>query len=293
MKRINPGREIETAIDWLSTQFSPVFDGISTAVDTIVTAFQSILLLPHPSVIVIVTSALMYYLNVQGTKLLSAAGWKKGGGITVFTVLGLTLLYFMGLWTETMETCALVISSTFLALLFGIPLGILSARNDRIEQIVRPVLDFMQTMPPFVYLIPAILFFGVGNVPGVVATVVFALPPAVRLTSLGIRNVSKEVVEASISFGTTKRQLLLKVQIPLAKSTILAGINQVIMLALSMVVIASMVGASGLGQEVYKGILKADLALGFNAGLGIVIVAIILDRMTQTLGNLGKKQKRE
>jgi glycine betaine/proline transport system permease protein len=150
----------------------------------------------------------------------------------------------------------------------------------------------MQTMPAFVYLIPAIILFSVGDVPGVVATIVFALPPAVRLTNLGIRNVPKDVVEASHAFGSTKRQLLYKVQLPLAMPTILAGVNQVIMLSLSMVVIASMVGAGGLGQEVYKGILQADIALGFEAGLGIVILAIILDRITQNLG-MGSKLNQE
>jgi len=183
----------------------------------------------------------------------------------------------------TTQTMALVISASIIALLIGIPLGIWASRSDRAESVIRPILDFMQTMPAFVYLIPAILFFGVGNVPGIVATVIFALPPAVRLTNLGIRGVQEDVVEASIAFGSTKRQLLYKVQIPLAMPTILAGVNQVIMLSLSMVVIASMVGAGGLGQAVYRGILKADVGLGFEAGLGIVILAIILDRLTQSL----------
>jgi len=192
-------------------------------------------------------------------------------------------------WEETMLTLALVVTSAILALLIGIPIGIWAAKSDRVEETVRPVLDFMQTMPPFVYLIPAILFFSVGNVPGVVATIVFALPPGVRFTSLGIRNVQPDVVEAAWSFGASDRQLLYKVQIPLAKPTILAGVNQVIMLSLSMVVIASMVGAAGLGQEVYKGILTANIALGFEAGMGIVVVAIILDRITQALGEAAKK----
>lgn len=196
-------------------------------------------------------------------------------------------------WEDTMLTFALVVTSAILALAIGIPIGIWAAKSDRVEETVRPALDFMQTMPPFVYLIPAILFFSVGNVPGVVATVVFALPPGVRFTSLGIRNVQPDVVEAAWSFGASSRQLLYKVQLPLAKSTILAGVNQVIMLSLSMVVIASMVGAAGLGQAVYKGILTANIALGFEAGMGIVVVAIILDRITQALGESAKKAKDE
>jgi glycine betaine/proline transport system permease protein len=197
---------------------------------------------------------------------------------------GLALLFLMDFWEETMKTLALVVTSAILALIIGIPLGIQTARSETMERIVRPILDFMQTMPAFVYLIPAILFFSVGNVPGVVATVVFALPPAVRLTNLGIRTVQQDVVEAAKAFGASERQLLYKVQIPLALPSILAGVNQVIMLSLSMVVIASMVGAAGLGQAVYKSILQADIGLGVESGLGIVIIAIVLDRITQAIG---------
>jgi glycine betaine/proline transport system permease protein len=196
----------------------------------------------------------------------------------------------MGYWEESMQTLALVLASTFVSLLTGVPLGIWAARSERVNKILRPILDFMQTMPAFVYLIPAILFFNVGDVPGVIATVVFSLPPAVRLTSLGIRGVPKEVVEAAQSFGSTRKQLLYKVQIPLAMPTILAGLNQVIMLSLSMVVIASMVGAAGLGQVVYQGVTQARVGLGFESGLGIVILAIILDRTTQAIGSFGRKK---
>jgi glycine betaine/proline transport system permease protein len=167
--------------------------------------------------------------------------------------------------------------------LFGIPLGIWAARSNTANAIIRPILDLMQTMPAFVYLIPAIFFFSVGNTPGVIATVIFSLPPAVRLTSLGIRNVPEDVIEAGHAFGATDKQILFKIQLPLAKTTILAGINQVILLALSMVVIASMVGAKGLGAIVYQGIQQNDIAKGFESGLGIVVLAIILDRITQAV----------
>ncbi len=295
MIRIQLGKYIEIAIEWLSEHLAPVFDTISAIIDNMVTGFQEgLIFIPAPILIIFVT-ALAYYLTTANVKRFSKQGWRKGKNMMFFSLVGLLLVNSMNLWQETLETFALVLTSAILALLIGIPLGIYTSRNDNFEKVIRPALDLMQTMPPFVYLIPAILFFSVGNVPGVVATVVFALPPAVRLTNLGIRGVQKEVVEASTSFGSTKKQLLFKVQIPLAKPTILAGVNQVIMLSLSMVVIASMVGASGLGQEVYKGILRADLALGFEAGLGIVILAIILDRLTQALGsisgNTSKKDK--
>jgi glycine betaine/proline transport system permease protein len=194
----------------------------------------------------------------------------------------------MGLWSETVATLALVIAATLVSLVIGIPLGIWAARNDLVERIVRPVLDLMQTMPAFVYLIPAAMFFGLGRVPGVVATIIFAMPPAVRLTNLGIRQVPKELVETGLAFGCTSGQLLLKVQLPTARPSIMAGVNQTIMLALSMVVIASMIGAGGLGDTVLRGIQRLDVGLGFEGGLGVVILAIILDRITQSFG----KQRR-
>ncbi|HKL08740.1 MAG TPA: proline/glycine betaine ABC transporter permease [Bacteroidales bacterium] len=281
--RLNIGKYVEKGVEWLSENASGFFDAITVGIDAVVTAMQTVLLSSPFWLTIILLALLSYYLPARG-KLFTKSGWKAGGGMGIFTLLGLLLLYFMGYWEETMQTIALIIASALIALIIGIPLGIYAARNDRAEKIIRPILDFMQTMPAFVYLIPAIILFSVGNVPGVVATIVFALPPAVRLTNLGIRNVPGDVVEASRAFGSTKKQLLFKVQLPLAMPTILAGVNQVIMLSLSMVVIASMVGAAGLGQAVYKGILKADIGLGFEAGLGIVVLAIILDRITQNLG---------
>lgn len=248
--------------------------------------------------LVVLIPALLYYNKAKAYGLFTKAGYNAAGGYRViiqFVVLLFLYLFaskeYMGLivfassyWEQTMLTLALVVGSALIALLIGIPVGIWASRNAKVEATLRPILDLMQTLPPFVYLIPAILFFSVGNVPGVVATVVFALPPGVRLTSLGIRSVQPDAVEAAHSFGASDRQLLFKVQLPLAKPTILAGVNQVIMLSLSMVVIASMVGAKGLGNAVYKGILRADLGLGFEAGLGIVIIAILLDRITQKIG---------
>ncbi len=290
MRIINPGKYIEKGVDWISTNAAPFLDGVSNVIEFFVEGFQDLLLFLHPFLMIVVLALLIYVANAGGFKTsLKKKGWRKGRGMLVFSLVGLFFLFAMGFWVETMQTLALVISSSFIALLFGIPIGIWSARNDSAERIIRPVLDFMQTMPAFVYLIPAILFFSVGNVPGVIATVIFSLPPAVRLTNLGIRNVPSDVVEAAKAFGSTPSQLLFKVQFPLALPTILAGVNQVIMLALSMVVIASMVGASGLGEKVYQGILQADIGLGFEAGLGIVIVAIILDRVSQAFGVVRKK----
>ena len=284
MINIKLGEYVELIIDKIAYVGEPVFDGITAGVEWIVTGLQTVLTFPHPVIMTALFAGLAYWLLARPYGPFTRKGWQAGRGIAIFTIAGLFLLSGMGFWVETMQTLALVISSALISLIIGIPTGIIASRSDRFEQLIRPVLDLMQTMPAFVYLIPAILFFSVGNVPGVVATVVFALPPGVRLTNLGIREVQEDVIEAAHAFGCTDRQLLFKVQIPLAMTTIMAGVNQVIMLSLSMVVIASMVGAAGLGERVYTGILQADIGLGFEAGVGIVIIAIFLDRITQSLG---------
>jgi len=199
--------------------------------------------------------------------------------------LALLIIWNMGLWDLSMLTLTLVIVSALISLLFGIPLGIIAAKNDRLNSFMRIILDFMQTMPSFVYLIPVVILFRLGNVPGIIATVIFAIPPVVRFTDLGIREVAKELREVADSFGTTWIQKLFKVELPMAKPTIMAGINQCIMLSLSMVVIASMIGAAGLGRNVLIAIQRVDVALGFEAGLAVVIIAIILDRITQGVGS--------
>lgn len=212
-------------------------------------------------------------------------GFKRlGWGFGLFVALALMLIVVTGFWPQTMVTLALTLSATLISLLFGIPLGIWCARNNHINASVRPVLDFMQTMPAFVYLIPAAMLFGLGRVPGTIATVIFAMPPVVRLTSLGIRQVSSEQVEAGNAFGCTSAQLLFKVQLPIALPTIMAGVNQTIMMALSMVIIASMVGAGGLGNDVLASIQRLDIGLGFESGLAVVLLAIILDRITESFG---------
>jgi glycine betaine/proline transport system permease protein len=216
------------------------------------------------------------------------AWWRTNWRFALFSLLALLLIPGMSLWQETMTTLSLVIAATLVSLAMGIPLGIWAARSNRVERILRPILDLMQTMPAFVYLIPAAMLFGLGRVPGVVATIIFAMPPAARLTNLGIRQVPKDLVETGLAFGCTPGQLLLKVQLPTAKPSIMAGVNQTIMLALSMVVIASMIGAGGLGDTVLRGIQRLDVGLGFEGGLGVVILAILLDRITQSFAKTRK-----
>ncbi len=212
-------------------------------------------------------------------------------GIALFALLGLGLIWNLGLWAPTVSTLALVLIATFFAVLIGLPLGILAALSEPVNRIITPVLDFMQTMPAFVYLIPAIPFFGLGPVAAIFSTVIFSVPPAIRLTGLGIRQVPWELIEAADAFGCDRRQKLFKLQLPLAMPTIMAGINQTIMLALSMVVIAAMIGAKGLGGEVWKAIQRLQPGQGFEAGIGIVIVAIILDRIMQRVGGKAKITK--
>jgi glycine betaine/proline transport system permease protein len=204
--------------------------------------------------------------------------------LSIFIGLAMLIIWNMGLWDLSMLTLTLVIVSAVISLMWGIPLGILAAKNDRLNSIMKIILDFMQTMPSFVYLIPVVILFRLGNVPGIIATVIFAIPPVVRFTDLGIREVAKELREVADSFGTTWSQKLFKIELPMAKPTIMAGINQCIMLSLSMVVIASMIGAAGLGRNVLIAIQRVDIALGFEAGLAVVIIAIILDRITQGMG---------
>lgn len=288
---MNIGHYTEMFVDWLSRAGAPVFRQITIIIENTVDILQEGLAAIPAFLVIALFAAGAFFLNNKSFRKfnITTSNWRYYFDLPLFCIFGLSLIYFMGYWREMTDTFVLVIVATFIILIIGIPLGIWCAGNSKANAIVKPILDFMQTMPAFVYLIPAILFFSVGNVPGVLATVIFSLPPAVRMTALGILEVPKETVEASIAFGCTRKQTLFKVQIPLAMPTILAGVNQVIMLALSMVVIASMVGAGGLGESVYASIQQADVALGFEAGLSIVILAIILDRMTQTVG---KKDKR-
>lgn len=270
MAQLPIGDGFERLVEVLQERFDPAFRAVSEGLTAAIGALEAALLLPPSYVLV---------------GLVALAAWRLSGlGLAAFTALGLLLIDGMGLWRATMETLALVLSSTLVALALGVPLGIASAYNKRLAGVLRPVLDLMQTMPAFVYLIPAVLFFRLGKVPGVVATVIFAMPPAVRLTQLGIQQVPRDVVEAALAFGSTPRQLLFQVQLPIALPTLLAGVNQTLMLSLSMVVISAMIGAGGLGEEVLKGITQLRIGLGFESGIAVVILAIVLDRLTHALG---------
>lgn len=264
------GEFFEFIINWLTNNMGGFFDVITVTVKTFLTGVENILLFPHPALMIALLAALAWYIS--------------GKGVGIFTILGLLLVEGMDMWDGTMETLALIITAVFIALLIGIPVGIWASKSKTVENVVRPILDFMQTMPAFVYLIPAVLFFGLGEVPGIIATLIFAMPPAVRLTNLGIRQVPEEIREAALAFGSDNKQMLFKVELPVAIPTILAGVNQTIMLALSMVVIAALIGAGGLGQPVVEGLQRLDIGLGFEGGLAIVILAVFLDRVTQSLG---------
>jgi glycine betaine/proline transport system permease protein len=265
------GDAVEALVDWIEQYFGWLLDAVSAGLGFLIGGLQGLLLAIPAPVLILLAAVLVWFVTRRDIKL---AG---------LTALGLLLIWDLQLWNLAMLTLALVLVSTIVALAISIPLGIAAAGSDAINAALRPVLDFMQTMPSFVYLIPAVIFFGLGNVPGTIATVVFAMPPALRLTNLGIRQVPTELVEVADAFGSTPRQKLFKVQLPVALPTILAGVNQCIMLALSMTVIASMIGAGGLGYQVLVGIQRVDIGMGFEAGLAIVIIAIILDRITQNL----------
>ena len=269
--RIPLGDGVEMAVDWVESHFGGLLDLLSSVLGTLVEGLRDLLLFLPPLAMALVIAAFVWAVSKRSLKL--AAG----------TLLGLLLIESMQLWSLSMETLALVISSTLVALVIGIPVGILCSRSDAANGMITPILDLMQTMPSFVYLIPAVIFFGLGNVPGIIATVVFAMPPTIRLTNLGIRQVPGDLVEVAEAFGSTPQQKLLKVQLPLAMPTIMAGVNQCIMLSLSMVVIAAMIGARGLGYQVLVGIQRVDIGTGFEAGLAIVIIAMVLDRITRCL----------
>lgn len=238
-----------------------------------------------------VVDSLMYFPPWVVITVFSVMAWRFAGHkVGLFTVIGLTLLWNLRLWEPMIETLTLVIVATSIAVLVGLPMGIIAALSKIAYRIIMPLMDFMQTMPAFVYLIPAIPFFGLGTVSAIFSTVVFAMPPAIRLTCLGIKQVPPELIEAADAFGSTKFQKLVKLQLPLAVPTIMAGINQTIMLALSMVVIAAMIGAGGLGGEVWKAIQRLQPGMGFQAGIAIVILAMILDRISQKIGGKDYKE---
>ena len=270
---------VESFTDWLTGTFSGLFSALQSFGQFVMDGMTNTLLFVPPLVMILLLTIAAFFVS------------SKKWGLTAFTFVGLLFIYNQGLWTDLMNTVTLVLLSSLVSIIIGIPLGILMAKSEKAQSIVTPILDFMQTMPGFVYLIPAVAFFGIGMVPGVFASVIFALPPTVRMTNLGIRQISRELVEASDSFGGTGWQKLVKLELPLAKSTILAGVNQTTMLALSMVVIASMIGAPGLGRGVLSALQRAQVGNGFVSGVSLVILAIIMDRFTQNLNKPAHKKK--
>jgi glycine betaine/proline transport system permease protein len=258
---------VQEFVDWLVYNHRDIFQAIKAPIELCLKGFEWFFTTLPPVVVIL---------------LFAIAAWRFAGRkVTFFTVVTFLLIGYLGLWSETMTTMAMVISSVFFCALVGIPLGIMSGRSDRFQIFMRPALDAMQTIPPFVYLVPVVMLFSIGTVSGILATIVFALPPIVRLTSLGIRQVHPELIEAALAFGATPWQVLRKVQVPLAMPSIMAGLNQTLMMALSMVVIAALIGAGGLGNPVVQGLNTLEIGLATIGGLAIVLLAMILDRITQ------------
>ncbi|MYR08253.1 ABC transporter permease subunit [Gordonia sp. SID5947] len=276
--RFNLGDAVEDAFDWITEHASWLFDAIKTVITGFYDALYDVLSSPIYYVIILVLAALA----------LLAAGLRKGWPLAVFTLIGFYLIRSFDQWLNAMSTIALVLVAVIIALVIAIPTGILAARNRYVSAVVRPILDLMQTLPGLVYLVPVIIIFGIGPTPGVVATIIFAMPPGIRFTELGIRQVDAEVVEAGQAFGSSPGRILRQIQIPLAMPTIMAGVNQVIMLALSMVVIAGFAGAGGLGGQVNESLQTLNLALGVEAGLSVVIIAVYMDRLSSAIGNRGR-----
>lgn len=269
---------VDNGLAWVVEHFRPAFQAVRVPIDSTLGGIEAALLaVPAPLMIL----------------LLGLLAWQASGRtLAIGTVVSFLLIGLIGAWPEAMITLSLVLTSVFFCLLIGLPLGIAVARSDRLDAAMRPLLDAMQTTPAFVYLVPVVMLFGIGNVPGVVVTIVFALPPLIRLTNLGIRQVRPDLIEASRAFGASPWQLLRKVQLPLALPTIMAGVNQTLMLSLSMVVIASMIAVGGLGQMVLRGIGRLDMGLATVGGVGIVLMAIVLDRMTQAMGKTPNASQR-
>ena len=262
---------IQTAVDWLVLNYRDFFQVIKVPVELSLEGLEWLFATLPPFVVIL---------------LFAIAAWRYAGKrVTAFTVLSFLLVGYLGLWDDTMTTLAMVICSVVFCAIVGIPLGIMSGRSDRFEMFLRPFLDAMQTTPAFVYLIPVVMLFSIGTVSGILATIVFALPPIIRLTSLGIRQVHPELVEAALAFGATPWQVLRKVQFPLAMPSVMAGLNQTIMMALSMVVIAALIGAGGLGNPVVQGLNTLEIGLATIGGLSIVLLAMVLDRITQGMSH--------
>ena len=260
------GRWAQGLVDWLTANLSWFFDGLSAVLETVIAGLLWVLQAPPALVVIALVTALSWYL-------------RRSWAFSLFTALGLLLIVNQGYWEETTETLALVLASSAVCMGVGVPIGIAAARRPWLFAALRPILDLMQTIPTFVYLIPALVLFGLGMVPGLIATVIFAIPAPIRLTHLGISSTPLALKEAGLAFGATRSQLLWKVELPYALPQIMAGLTQTIMLSLSMVVIAALVGADGLGVPTLRALNQVNIAKGFEVGIAIVLIAIILDRL--------------
>jgi glycine betaine/proline transport system permease protein len=265
--QFSPGAYIAPAIDWLNRNFHPLFAAISTIVETVLSAVETVLLAPPWYVLLAVVVALAFFAANANT--------------AIVVGLALAFCFVASLWTASMQTIALVSVAVFISVLIAFPLGILAARRRRVETALRPVLDIMQTVPPWVYLIPAVMIFSLGRVPAVIATIVYGVPPMLRLTTLAFRQVPKDLLELGQAIGAPPRSILFKIEVPSAMPTLLVGLNQCILLSLAMVVLAGLVGAGGLGAEVTRGLTRMEMGLGLRAGLAIVAIAILLDRFSK------------
>jgi glycine betaine/proline transport system permease protein len=266
--QISPGGFIAPAVDWLNTHLHPVFALISTVIEAVLSGVEFVLLALPPFALVAIVALFAWWV----------ANWR----ISLLAIASLCFCMAAGLWTGSMQTIALVSVSVLVSVAIAFPLGILASRNKKLEATLRPVLDIMQTLPPWVYLVPAVIIFSLGRVPAIIATIVYGIPPMLRLTTLALNQVPKQLVELGNALGASRQSILWKIEIPCAKPTILVGLNQCILLSLAMVVLAGLVGAGGLGAEVTRGLTRMELGLGLRAGLSIVAVALLLDRLSRT-----------
>lgn len=270
------GKWVNQFVDWLVVNYGAAFEAFADSLLTVLVALEQVLRGAPWWVVLIAIAAITWH---------ASKNWK----LVIGLVVAMFAIGMLGLWDKAMQTLALMIVATSLSVLIGIPVGIAMAMSNRLRAVMLPILDTMQTMPSFVYLIPALMLFGLGKVPAILATVIYAAPPVMRLTDLGIRLVDQEVLEASRSFGASRKQILFGVQLPLALPNIMAGINQTTMMSISMVVIASMIGARGLGEQVLMGIQRLDVGAGMEAGVAIVLLAVVFDRIGQAYGKRSQR----
>ncbi|WP_271893834.1 ABC transporter permease [Candidatus Phyllobacterium onerii] len=265
--QLSPGKYLAPTVDWLNTNFHPFFDGLARLIESVLGGIETALLFLPPYAVILAAVAL--------------AAAVTSVRVALITLISLSFCWLVGFWTASMQTLALVTVAVIISVFIAFPLGVLASRHRRFESAIRPVLDIMQTVPPWVYLIPAVMIFSLGRVPAIIATIVYGIPPMLRLTTLAFNQVPKDLLELGQATGASPKSILLKIEIPSAMPTLLVGLNQCILLSLAMVVLAGLVGAGGLGAEVTRGLTRMEMGLGLRAGLAIVAIAILLDRLTR------------